>query len=674
MTLETTYCRLCDSRCGLKAEVVDDRLLALQPDEDDPVGAGFICDTAAQSIPAMADATRITEPMKRVGGHLKPVGWDQAIEEIGGQLRRIRSASGPNAIGLYLGQSVQRSTRTLVRSLAFGVGAGTRNIFSELCLGAGPRLWIAEQMIGHPSPLLADVSRAHYVLLLSGEQRDLGWGPVEAGMGHEAWIQHSRRTKKTKVIVADPRTTELIGTMDGHLPILPGTEPYLMLGMLHAIVTGGWVDTQFIRDYTVGYDNLKSAIAPWTVDRCAALCGIEADKLSGVALKFSRSAMSVIQPAAHSFNNEAGALGAWAWMAIHAVTANLLRPGGLYENSGAIDLFPVLSQMPTKRAPTTQISGHPLLLMQAPATAMPQEISGGQVSALVSVGGNPVGRLPQPERTTSALRQLELLVYIGSTEDETAREADWVLPAAHTWEKASLCLHDNIMLPHKGTMWSPPLVSPRGDARPEEDILAAIFSELRPGLRKSAWGIHIGLLGRHLATTDLAQWENRAIDWADDLDIDTLPEGKRRLIIGDSDRSPWRPSTEDERINLAPETICRRLSRHEPSAAGGMVVRTAQALDRAPDSAHRQSTHDTVIARIHPDSGIAEGARAEVCTDCGKITVSVSHDDSLRPGVIDLPFVEGTQALRLLDPNAADPWTGTPTLDGMTAEIRVVSD
>ena len=126
MTLETTYCRLCDSRCGLKAEVVDNRLVSLRPDEDDPVGAGFICDTAAESISAMADATRITEPMKRVGGHLKPVGWDQAIEEIGGQLRRIRSAAGPNAIGLYLGQSVQRSTRTLVRSLAFGVGAGTR--------------------------------------------------------------------------------------------------------------------------------------------------------------------------------------------------------------------------------------------------------------------------------------------------------------------------------------------------------------------------------------------------------------------------------------------------------------------------------------------------------------------------------------------------------------------
>ena len=81
MTLESTFCRLCDSRCGLKAEVANDRIVGLHPDSDDPVGAGFICDVATQSIDAIADATRVTEPMKRVGGHLTPVGWDQAIDE-----------------------------------------------------------------------------------------------------------------------------------------------------------------------------------------------------------------------------------------------------------------------------------------------------------------------------------------------------------------------------------------------------------------------------------------------------------------------------------------------------------------------------------------------------------------------------------------------------------------
>ena len=669
MMLQPTTCRLCSSRCGLQAEISEGRLIGLQGDENDPVGTGYVCDIATRSLSAVNDATRITEPMKRVGGHLQPVGWDEALREIGAKLREIRRRSGPDALGLYLGDPVQRSTRSLVRSLAVGMGAGTRNIFSELCMNGGPRLWAAEQMIGHPAPLLSDVSRAHYVLLLSGEQRDLGWGPIEAGMGHEAWIQHSRRTKKTKVIVADPRTTALSETMDGHLPIRPGSEPYLMLGMLHAIVTGGWIDEQFIRDYTTGFDRLKAAIAPWTVDRCAALCGIGADTLSGVALKFSRSAMSVIQPAAHSFSNPAGAIGAWAWMAIHAVTANLLRPGGLYENKGAIDLFPVLSQVPTSRAPATLATGHRLMLMQAPATALPAEANSGQLKALVTVSGNPVGRLPQPAQTRDSLRSLDLLVCIASTEDETAREADWILPVAHPWEQDGLGLHDNVLLPHRGLTWSSALVEPKGEARAEEAILADLFSALRPGLRKSAWGAHLALIGRHLAQADLAQWEQRALDWADDVDLDAIDTAACRLVLGDTDRSTWRPSTEDERIELAPEVVVHRLSQHQPPELTGLVLRTAQPIDRAPDGLHRASPSGPMEARLHPDQGMKEGDRMIVQSAFGETIVRVALDDALRPDVVDLPFYDGCPSLQLLDASAFDPLTGVPALDGLPVQV-----
>ena len=108
--------------------------------------------------------------------------------------------------------------------------------------------------------------------------------------------------------------------------------------------------------------------------------------------------------------------------------------------------------------------------------------------------------------------------------------------------------------------------------------------------------------------------------------------------------------------------------------ASSRVIRTAQARDRAPDDAHRRSPYDTVIAQVHPDSGIKEGARAEVSTGSGKVRVTVTHDDTLRPGVIDLPFVEGTDSLRLLDSEAYDPWTGSPTFDGIAAELHVISE
>jgi len=669
MKTEATYCRLCESRCGLLAGLDNGQLVSLLPDKTDPISAGFICDTATQSIQALSDPTRITEPMKRVNGRLTPVDWDTAVSEIGQALREVRSKNGPASIGMYLGDSTQRSTRTLVRALAFGVGSGTPHIFSEQCMSAGPRLWAAEQMIGHPTPLVSDLGRAHYVLLLSGEQRDLGWGPHTAGMGHEAWIQHSRKTKSTKVIVADPRATELAGTMDGHLQIRPGTEAYLMLGMLSAIVKGGWVDAQFIRDYTVGYDKLETAIAQWTVENCAEICGIDAAEISGVALKFSRSAMSVIHPAAHTFNNEAGALGAWAWLTLHAITANILRPGGLYENRGAIDLFPILTQLATDKAPKTKATHQPLMLMQAPATALATEIRDGAVQALVTVSGNPVGTLPGPAQTRAALESLSLLVCIATHEDETSAHADWILPAAHSWERADLCLHDNGILPVKGTMWSAPLTTPRHQARAEETILSDIFGALRPGLRGGAWGKHFGLMGRFLARADLEQWEHRAFAWADDLDLDAIPEDQRRVVIGDSDRSTWRPSTDNERIQLLPEAISRRVRSPGQQITEGLYLRAGQALNRAPDAAHQDEKLHVLTARIHPDLGHKAGERIRLTTPHGSAVATVELDEALRPDVIDLPFVVGSEALDLLDPSAVDPLIGSPVFDGVTVNI-----
>ncbi len=268
--------------------------------------------------------------MKRVDGAFEPVSWTQATSEIGEALRKIRRESGSEALGIYIGEQTQTSARSLVRALAFGVGSGTPHIFSEANLSFGPQLWATEQMLGHAASLMSDLSRAHYIVLLSGEQRDLGWGPYSPGDGHEGWIQHSRKTKNTKVVVADPRRTELADAMDKYVPIRPGSESYLMLGMLTAIVQRGWTDEQFIRDYTSDFELLTQLIANWEIEHFAAQCGIDAAELSGIALSFSRSAMALVHPARQSFQNEAGILGAWAWLALHAVTANILRPGGLF--------------------------------------------------------------------------------------------------------------------------------------------------------------------------------------------------------------------------------------------------------------------------------------------------------------------------------------------------------
>lgn len=671
MKNKTIYRRICNSRCGFGAHIEEHRVTP--------------SDTPSNNE---EHSQRIDQPMKRINGTLTPVSWESAIDEIGDQLKAIRKAQGPSGIGVYIGEASQRSARTLIRSLAFGVGSGTPHIFSEANLSFAPQIWATEKVLGHAASLMSDLSRAHYIVLLSGAQREVGWGPLSPGGGHENWIQHSRKTKKTKVVVADPRRTELADTMDKHLPIRPGSESYLMLGMLTAIVQSGWTDDQFIRDYTTNFDKLKTLVADWRVEDFASMCGIDAAELSGVALSFSRSAMSIIHPARQSFQNEAGALGAWAWLAIHAVTANILRPGGLFENKGIIDLFPVLNQLKSDKAPKTDHTGYSLLLMQAPAAALPKEISNGPVRALISVSGNPLGRLPNPTNTAQSLGELDLLVWIGQHPDETAQLADWVLPSEYPWEQSAMTM--TLESGHSGSelSWSSPPQTRTHTAQPAEKILSDLYAALKPGLRGSVWGRHLALFAQYVARADLEQWEEKILaeqiddsserwkivvdesaDWASPSTSSTPSTPDYYLHLGDGDRSLWRPSTTGEKVQLLADdlvSLCRNLSLTEPSS---LVLRTGQWRNRPFGPAFHPSHDEKPLVYLHPDLGFSEGSDVQIQSAYGVCVASVVHDDRLRPDVIDLPFYPGSPSLHLLTGHDADPIVGSIVMDGLEASL-----
>lgn len=672
--MQHTYCRLCEGSCGLLAETDSaGQLTALSGDRTDPVSGGFLCDTARASVRALQHPQRITQPMQRRDGKLVPSDWQTAIREIGSRLREIRGQTGASSVAMYLGDEVDRSSRDLLRALAFGVGMGTPGIFSELCLGEGPRIRATELAIGHPSHLLSDLSRAHFVLLLGADQREAGWGPGQAGAAFEAAINHSRKTKSTRVVTADPRKTALAESMDQHLSIRPGSEPFLMLGVLSAIINGGWSDKQFVRDYTRNGKLLEAVAAEWPVDRCAAICGVEKSALSGVALKFSRAAMGVIHPTASSFRNANAAAGAWAWVTAHAVTANLLRPGGLYDHQALIDLQPLLESIPTDGAPRTRVAGAPLMLLQAPATLLADEIltpGDGQVRALLNVAGAPLDRLPARKRTKQALGALDLLVHMGRVMDDTAAMADWVLPLAHPWERADVTLHNTARLPVTGALYTPAVSAAPPEARTAGEILRALFSVARPGLRGSVWGRHLGFLAQLTARVDAESWEQRLLDWAGDVEWDAFQQPPHRAVSGASDRATWRLSTPDSRIDLFPEAIRAAVGRLEPLEVDPkmpLFLRTSRKLDRAPDAHHRESAEP--LAWVHPDSGVADGQEVTVETRHGAVRVVARHDARLRRDTVDLPASRVPAALDLLSPDRIDPITGAPEQDGLHCRL-----
>ena len=674
-----TFSRLSDGASGLLADVADGRLTGLRPDPQDPVSQGRMADVDRASVAALTDPRRITTPLKRDGDRLVPSTWDEALADIGERARAIRSRGGAGSLGLYLGQPVQRSSRDLLAGLSFGAALGTQHVFSELSLGLGPRMMMSELMIGHPVALVSDLGRAHQIVVFGGDQPDTDWGPGNYGLAHQAWIEHSRKTKGTKVVVAGPRKTPYAAAMNQYLAIRPGTEPFFLLGMLSAAVAGDWRDQQYVDDYTTGWSDLCEALAPWPVERCAEICGVEPAMLSGVALKFARSAMSVAHPDYSTFANAHAGLGAWAWLALHTITANTLRPGALYDHVAPVDVHMALAATPMAGAPRTRATDHALMALQVPADCLADEVlvpGEGQVRGLFCVQGDPAGRLAGRDRVREALGDLELLVCVASAPDETTAMADWVLPATHPWEQDELQLLDGSQLPRHLLRATPALVEPPGSCRRPAAALQALFAAIHPGLRGSVHGLHIAVAARSVMGADLASWEQRLVDFALDEGADALTEPPFRVDRGDADRSTWRIGHDDDRVHLMPEPVAELLSGlqapvDEPGRP--LWLRTSARVDDAPDALHRPADRDPGL-RIHPDAaeaaGVADGAAVVVETRFGRCVATAHFDDTLRPDSVDLPLGFAASASALLSSQHRDPLCGVAARDGLRCSVE----
>jgi anaerobic selenocysteine-containing dehydrogenase len=661
-----TPCRLCPRTCGLLAESGPSGLIGLLSDPGDPVSRGLEpCGVAQASVHALRHADRIRRPWRRVDGRLVPATWAEAITEIGGGLNRILASGGGDAWGLYLGAPLAQRTADFVRALSVGIAGGSRWLFSEALDEVGPVLLASEWVLGHPALLLSDIGRAHYVVLLGGESEEAGAGMASPGAGLREDLRHSRRTKGAKVVVVDPRRTSLAAEMDQHLAILPGSEAFFLLGMLSAVVKGGWGDQQFIRDYTEDYAELSAALDPWTVERCAARCGIPAATLSGVALKFGRSPMALVHPGFGTFTNAHGTLAAWAWLALHAVTANLLRPGGLYDHPALVDLHLPLAQALHARAPRLPGSERALLALQAPPTELAGALSRGGLRGLVCLEGDPAGQLSGVEE---GLAQLELLVWVGRAPDATAARAHWLLPATHPWEAGDLELVGNSLLPLDLVRMATAVSHPVEEARTVDQILRDLFAAARAPIGRSPHGLKLGLLARGMASADLQAWQRRILEWSTDLELSWLEQPPHRVEKGPSDRSLWRVSHPSGRVRLVPAELSALLRRASTPEGEGLRLRGGRRSTPLPPDAH----HGQLAAEgfVNPAHLQGSSENWELASDHGNCVVRMLPDANLREGVVEVGRLAVPESRRLRPHDAGDP-AGVPAWDGVV--VRRVS-
>lgn len=656
----------CRSGCGaaVVVEAAGGAIRAIRPDAESPLGeAAAGCDHGLHA----QRSDRILRARRRVGegagARWEELDTARAIREVGGEIARLRRESGSASLAILAGRSVGGDAYGALRTAGAALALGTPNLYSALADHGGPWLQAAGAVIGRESPLQCDVGRAHYVLSLGGDPAR-GWGPLQRGQGLAAALAHSRKTKSTKVVAVEARRSGL--TADLHLQIRPGTEVFFVLGMIRATLDNRWQDAQFVRDYARGMAELEAALAPWPLERCAAACGLAPGDIQGIALKFARAAMAVCWRGAGALSGPHAGLTAWALLALHGITANLLRPGGLYEPPPPCDLTDLRQQIP----PGVARSGHPTLLLQAPAAAICADLhrpGEGQPRALLSLYADPYRELPGGEALRRGLDGLDLLVAVDARETETTRRARYVLPAAHAWERADLRLFEGATLPVRHAAAAPAILPPPGGALPLEELLRDLARAAGPSLR-SPLPLRLRLMAGRLASIDLHAWARRYWERNSAIPWDSF-QGKP-AEGGDLDRAHGTPSHPDGRMDLAPAACLAALRElQEPVRPADLPLLLLASAARDPMLPGERPAVDPGVS-LHPRHGFVTGQRVRIRTAGGAVEATVRLDPGLHPEAVDLPAGYAADVMSLIPGDALDPLSGAAILDGLPCRVE----
>jgi len=255
---QATVCVLCSHNCALRVDVVDGQIENVRADESSPISHGYICNKGF-SIPAYVNhAQRVSHPLKRrPDGGFDEISWDQAISEISAKLKTVRDEYSPRSIGI-VGIGGQANHMDAPFGVTFLSLLGSRRFFNALAQEKSQHWIVLKWMLdGSPGTMLhPDHDHADFLLVL-------GTNPHISNRGHnptDGLKTLARDTERT-MVVADPRVTETTRQADRHLRVKPGTDAYLLLALAAIIIGRDLGDPDFIRDKTVGYNEIKAQLA-----------------------------------------------------------------------------------------------------------------------------------------------------------------------------------------------------------------------------------------------------------------------------------------------------------------------------------------------------------------------------------------------------------------------------
>jgi formate dehydrogenase major subunit len=686
-----SVCPFCGVGCLVTFKVKDEKIVSVEG-RAGPANEGRLCVKGRFGMDYVHSPDRLTKPLIRKAGVGKDVSlldghtdwrevfreasWEEALDAAARPLRELKDKFGLKALAGFGSAKGSNEEAYLFQKLV-RTGFGSNNVdhCTRLCHASSVAALLEGVGSGAVSNPVRDVEQADLIIVI-------GSNPTSNHPVAATWMKNAAR-RGTRIVLADPRITEIGRHAWRVLPFKADTDVALLNAMLHVIVNEGLCDEAFLRERADHVAELKAHVQAFSPAIMASVCGIPSETIREVARAYATSKASMILWGMGVSQHVHGTDNVRCLIALASLTGQIGRPGtGLHplrgQNNvqGASDAGLIPMMYPNYQRVTnheahdwfekfwgTKLDDQPgYTVVEIMHKALAGDSDPHKVHGMYIMGENPAMSDPDLNHARHALASLRHLVVQDIFLTETAWLADVVLPASAWPEKTGTVSNTDRMVQMGRQALHPP-----GDAKPDlwiiqqiaqrmgldwhyvgdADGVQAVYEEMRQAMSAAIAGI---------------SWERLQANSSVTYPCLSKDDPGQPIVFHDHFPTP------DGRVNLVPAGLIP--ANEQPDTDYPLVLITGRQLEHWHTGA--MTRRATVLDAIEPAAtvsmsgaemrrwGLSPGDQVQVASRRGGVQLTVRRDDGTPEGVVYMPFAYREAAANLLTNSALDPFGKIP--------------
>jgi molybdopterin guanine dinucleotide-containing S/N-oxide reductase-like protein len=646
----------CPDSCGVLITVADGRATKIKGDPAHPVTRGFLCAKVSKYLDRVYSRDRVLYPMRRVGpkgggsknaSDFRRISWDQALSEIALRFKDAAKEFGPESILPYSyggtlavlsGSSMDRrffhrlGASQLERSICSAAGeAGLKSVL-------GVKLGTEPEQFRHSRYIIA-------------------WGANIHGNNVHLWpfIKEAQRAG-ARLVVIDPYKTRTAKHADWYIPINPGTDAALALGMMHVIIAEGLHDADYIAKYTTGFEQLREKVKQYTPHGVAKWTGISEEHIYKLAREYATHRPAVIRVNYGVQRSESGGMAMRAITMLPCITGSWKEVGGGLQlsTSGGWGLKREALDNPEFMQQTL---GRPARVVNMVELGKAlNTLKDPPIQALYVYNSNPAAVCPNHNDVIRGLKRPDLFTVVHEQFfTDTTDYADIVLPATTFFEHKDL----QTAYGHYYIQMSNQAIQPLGECRSNVEVFRGLAKAM--GFEDECFDESVDeMIDTALSSSN---------PWLKGIDRERLEkegharlnfEGRESGAMGQGSRpflpfaeggfqTPsgkaelYNPALTAQGLDPVAEFVPPKESRHAREETGFPLELLARKADNYLNSTFSnlpavQEMEDTSLLEIHArdaeSRGIRDGDVVRVFNRRGELTLRAHVNGAVQPGVV----------------------------------------